>query len=726
MKAGATAGKRTRLSPTTWALIIFSAAFLVRLLHLLGYYATPLFKYLTSDSLFYYQVATEIANGHAVGDMILLKAPLYPYLLATFITIFGPNPLSPLLFQNIVGAFACVMIYLIARKYYSNRVAVTAGLAAAVYGTLIFFDNELVPFSLALTLNLVALWQLTLFESDRARKRLIISGLLVGLSAVLNPAILLFAVVVVFWLHQRVSENRKQWLQQLIPFLIGILIFLVPAAARNAFSGEALLFKTYAGVNFAADNNPQAKGGAPVFAADSGGVGQGLEAAATIASKQAGTKLTTSESGSYWFKEGIGYVFSHPISWLGLEVRKAANLVSGYELPKDRQVYFSAERSGVLKFFLWDKILAFPFGLILPFALLAPLAAAPLRKDKRQCVIIGYVLSFGIMMLLFTVTARYRAIVVPIILIWAAAGFWALVRKYQEKDFKSFYKQLTIFAVALVICNGLAYIPQLTQRGESEFEGYLFTGSAYLGSGQYADAEQEFFQAVTLNPRSPAGFINLGLTYEKMGKDSSAAEFYKRAVAADPSSELAKRSLAGVYHRRDRIKELADLVVAEIKKNPRAAWAYIEYGYVHEVLKEYSIAVEQYELAFQADSTNPEPIFLEANCFLNADMRLEAAEQYQRFLKYVPNSIEAHANLGQIYARQNKLDQALSQFQMVANAQPNNPAGYFNLASLNLQMGNFDKAEELLNRTVALDPQFPGIDQLRQMIESEKRATKEN
>ena len=105
-------------------------------------------------------------------------------------------------------------------------------------------------------------------------------------------------------------------------------------------------------------------------------------------------------------------------------------------------------------------------------------------------------------------------------------------------------------------------------------------------------------------------------------------------------------------------------------------------------------------------------------------MRMEAAEQYQRFLKYVPNSVEAHANLGQVYARQNKLDQALDQFQRVVKMQPDNPAGYFNLASIYLQMGNFNKADEMLNKTESLAPDFPGIADVRQMIVNERAGKK--
>ena len=252
----------------------------------------------------------------------------------------------------------------------------------------------------------------------------------------------------------------------------------------------------------------------------------------------------------------------------------------------------------------------------------------------------------------------------------------------------------------------------------------MFMGSAYYGTGKYAEAEQDFYKAAMLNPRSAAVFTNLGNACALQNKDSSAVDYYRRAMAVDPNDDRPKKAAAGIYHKRDRLKDLAGLAVAEIKKNPKAAWAYHEYAYVHVKLDEYATAADLYEQAFEADTTDYSAIFLKAGCYLAADMRMEAAEQYQRFLKYVPNSVEAHANLGQVYARQNKLDLAIEQFQRVVKIQPDNPAGYFNLASAYLQMGNFNKADEMLNKTASLDPKFPGIADVRQMIVDERAGKK--
>jgi tetratricopeptide (TPR) repeat protein len=639
--------------------------------------------------------------------------------------VFGEAVFVPLLLQNVLGAFACVLVYMIARHYYTNKIAVTAGLVAALCGPLIFFGSELLPFTLALTLNLVAIWLLTVYEESRKRSQLLIAGLLLGLSAAAHPAVLLFAPIVVLWIHQRLSQNRQEWIKQTLPFVIGILIILVPVAVHNAIAGgEAVVFETYGGVNFGAGNNAQTEGGRPILPGTHLDEQGGLDVAPALATQQTGKKLTATETGSYWLGQGFKYIFTHPLSWIGLQMRKVAYVVTGYEIPKDKQVYFFAKESSVLRYLLWEKLIAFPFGILLPLTLPALIASASLRRDKRQCVLIGYVLSYVVIMLLFSVTSRYRAMLVPIITIWSAAGFWTLVGLYKEGSYTKFYRSLTVVLAALIVCNGLAFVPGLSPRVNADFDGYVYAGSAYYTTGGFADAEENLYQAAMLNPRSVVALTMLGNACAMQDKDSLAADYYQRAMAVDPNDDRPKKAAAVVYRKRDRFKELAEMARAEIKRNPKATWAYHEYAYVHEKLDEYPLAADLYEQAFEVDSTDYGAIFQKAGCYLAADMRLDAEEQYLRYLKYVPNSVEARANLAQVYVRQNKIQLALEQFLDVARAQPNNPAGYFNLASTYLQMGNFDKADEMLNKAESLDPNFPGIADVRQMIVDERAGKK--
>lgn len=703
-----------------WALAIFAAAFLIRLIYLLDIRSSLLFNYLTLDPLYYHQLAQKIAAGQVAGNEVFFKAPLYPYFLGLIYAIFGDSTFTPRIIQSLLGSLSCSMTYLIARRFYANKIAVTAGFIAAFYGMLIFYDNELLLPSLTLALNLISLWLLFRYEDRRKLWRLLVSGLLLGISSIARPDVLIFAPVAIFWLYRFIVHDRQAWLRHSLIYLLGIVLLIVPVAIRNyVVGGEVVVFGTYGGLNFAIGNNDRSDGRTAVLPGTSPEFWQGYYDAVNIANQQTRKTLTPGEVGDFWFKRGLAYIFSHPIDWIGLELRKLVYLVSGYEISNNKHIYFFAGRSPILSPLLWDKIISFPLGVILPLALLAPLASPDRRK--KQFLLYGYVVSYTVAIALFFVTARYRLAIVPILIIWGAAGFWGLVKLYRSKERHRLYRWGGVLAAGLLVCNGLSFIPSLSPRLTSDYEGYLFSGTAYYNAGKYTDAEKEFATAVKLNPRSPRAFNNLANACARLGKNDDAVKYFERSLSIDPNYELPKKGLAGLYLRQNKLNDLNMLVADVIRKNPRSSWALHEYGKLHVLMNEYQSAAEFFERAYQADTSDVEAVFLKGECYLNLDSTRDAEREFQRYLRLTPGSIEAHANLGQVYARQGRFDLALREFSLVADSQPASAASYFNLASLYSQMKEYDKADAMLNKAASYDPNFPQLSTMREMLASERK-----
>jgi tetratricopeptide (TPR) repeat protein len=719
MTKTASTRKDDKSSQTIWALVIFAVAFIVRLVYLFDIHLSPLFNYLTLDPLYYHQLAQKIAVGQIAGNEVFFKAPLYPYFLGLIYAIFGDSTFTPRVFQSLFGSVSCALTYLIARRFYPNKIAVTAGFVAAFYGMLIFYDNELLLPAVTLVLNLLALWLLFKYEDRRSGRLLFASGFLLGLSSIARPDVLIFVPVALFWLYKFIIHNRQVWWRHSLIYILGIVVLIVPVAIRNyVVGGEVVVFGTYGGLNFAIGNNERSDGRTAVLPGTSPEFWQGYYDAVNIANEQSRKSLTPGEVGDFWLRQGIKYIFSHPIDWIGLELRKLVYMVSGYEISNNKHIYFFAGRSSVLKPLLWDKIISFPFGLILPLALLAPLSSPGWRR--RQFLLYGYVVSYTLAIIIFFVTARYRLAIVPILIIWGSAGFWGLLQLYRSGQSSRFYRWGGVLVAGLLICNGLSYIPALSPRMTSDYEGYLFSGTAYYSAGKYADAEKEFSTAVSLNPRSSRAFNNLANACARLGKDDEAIKYLERSLSFDPNYELPKKGLAALYLKKKNVSELSTLLADVIKKNPRASWALHKFGELQTLLNDYQSAADFYERAYQADTSNVRAVFLKGECYLRLDSIGDAEREFLRYLQLVPGSIEAHANLGQVYARQSRFDQALQQFTMVANSQSTNPASYFNLASLYSQMKQFDKADEMLNKAASLDPTFPQLSTLREMIAAER------
>ena len=94
------------------------------------------------------------------------------------------------------------------------------------------------------------------------------------------------------------------------------------------------------------------------------------------------------------------------------------------EIPRNQEIYPARAWSPVLRVLLWKVPgLAFPFGLLLPLAVVGLGVAW-----RRAPVLAASVVLLGLAVAAFFVTGRYRAPLVPLLALFAAAGVrWAAV-----------------------------------------------------------------------------------------------------------------------------------------------------------------------------------------------------------------------------------------------------------------------------------------------------------
>lgn len=93
-----------------------------------------------------------------------------------------------------------------------------------------------------------------------------------------------------------------------------------------------------------------------------------------------------------------------------------------------------------------------------------------------------------------------------------------------------------------------------------------------------------------------------------------------------------------------------------------------------------------------------------ADCYQKLNRIDQAIVEYQRAIQLKPQLAKAHNGLGACYQKQGKLDLALQSFQTAT--QEDFPAGRYNLASILLTAGNYQKAEEHFRKLLEEHPEF--------------------
>ena len=194
-----------RFLPAKPVLAIFLAALTLRLLYLAEITDLPYFSTLVLDAFEYDRLAAGLLQGNWLIDRQggYVHSLLYPYMLG-LLKFFGANNLLVRVMQMLLGAFSCVLIYRIAAHLFPPPAPLLAGLFAACYWTLIFYNGELLATTLVVLIQLLLVDLLLRSAGKVSNKTAALAGLLSGL-LVLTRGNTLLLLPVALWAVWRLS-----------------------------------------------------------------------------------------------------------------------------------------------------------------------------------------------------------------------------------------------------------------------------------------------------------------------------------------------------------------------------------------------------------------------------------------------------------------------------------------------------------------------------------------
>ena len=164
-----------------WFLFLF--ALTLRLSYFIFLKDSYLFYGHPSDDVIYYQNwAKIIATTDGLGTSAFSGMPLFPYYLALLFRICLGHWFAVNILNLALGALNCVLLYILAKKVFSMRVAMLTGLLAATNFILIYYDWLLMPVTLLISLSIFILLTLS-DENPKSFKEWFLLGIFIGLAA---------------------------------------------------------------------------------------------------------------------------------------------------------------------------------------------------------------------------------------------------------------------------------------------------------------------------------------------------------------------------------------------------------------------------------------------------------------------------------------------------------------------------------------------------------------
>jgi Tfp pilus assembly protein PilF/4-amino-4-deoxy-L-arabinose transferase-like glycosyltransferase len=641
-------------SERVWFTVVFLVALLLRLIHLFQIESIPLFYHLAGDGRTYDEWAQGIAAGEWIGKGVFYQAPLYPYFLGVLQLIFGHDLWLIRVFQIVLGALSCALIFLAGRRLFSRAAGIAAGLILAGYAPAIFFD-ALIEKSV-LDLFILSLLLLVLVRCmDKPHWTLCLAvGVILGFLGLSRENALILAVVLPPWILLHFSQSsvatRLSWVGL---FCAGLFLVLLPVGVRNyAVGGEFKLTTSQFGPNFFIGNNPSADGTYGSIRKQIGEVQLEGTDARRLAERETARHLSPGEVSAHWMQKSLDFIRAEPGRWLALLGKKWLMVWNAREVEDSDDLYIYRE---------WSWVLAL-LSRLNHFGIVAPLAIAGIWLSRAQWrrlwLLYACIFVFAFSVAIFYVFGRYRYPLTPLLALFAGAAIAHLVALLRHRAWRS----VTVSAGLLLAVAAFVNWPIYAYDGAGAV-GYNNLSNAYYKQGRAKEATAMALKAIELEPDHCAVQYNLGNLYAGQGDLDSAGQSFREALRLCPNYSEAHANYGQLIAEQGDIEAGLAYFRRAIALNPSIGRAYLNLGVGLAKLGRLDEAIPPLQNAVKLAGNSPEPSYYLGSVYAAKNRYTEAAEYFDLALQINADFAPAHQSLGDLLVLQGKKYEALGHYQ---------------------------------------------------------------
>jgi hypothetical protein len=286
-------------------------ALALRLAFSLGYWVG---KPLTHDETEYWTLSGNLAAGRGLvydddGHEHFGRAPGYAVFLAAVRSI-DDSIAAVKVAQSVLGTLGVAVIVMLARRASGPRAGAAAAAIAAVYPPLVWMPAYLLSetlYSVLALLGTLFLWR----ALDRPTAgKFLVTGAVIGITALVRPVALPFLALVVLVLLLRHSVLPA------VVLVLGAAIIVGPWAAwKTHESGRLILIASEGGITFWTGNHPLAIGDGDMAA-------NPAIQAANRELRAAHPGLSPDELEPVYYREALAFIRAEPLRFLALLPRK--------------------------------------------------------------------------------------------------------------------------------------------------------------------------------------------------------------------------------------------------------------------------------------------------------------------------------------------------------------------------------------------------------------------
>ncbi len=568
------------------------AALLMQILLLWDTWGEMAFRFPLVDAATYHQLAQAFMKGTAPRTPFW-QPPLFPWFLSGVYGLFGVSMMAARVAQGLVAVAGALLTLALGMRLAGRGAGVAAGLAVTVCAPLLFFQTQLLPVGLAVVLDLALVLQVLRALERPTAWRWSAAGLCLGLAGLAIPNALVMGAIAfpLAWVTGLRGAGWKRAGLSVAALLAGVAVVVAPVTIRNRVVGKQwVLISTNSGINFFIGNNPHMD----VTVATRPGLD--WERLVQIPYQHEGVKDARGADRYFW-RTGLLYMMERPNAFFkGLAV-KGRQFLAAREIPRNLDLYTMRQHSIVLMCLSWKwEWFAFPFGVIGPLGLLGIVLA--LGRGREHRVTVAFVLLYALSVILFFPTARYRAPILPLFLIFSALAAGWLVKLMRVPGL-GWWAGVGLLGLLAWLVNAPVAAPSDGVRFDAELENAI--GAACQIRGDTDAAMRHYQRAREQDPQLSEAAYNMGVLLGERKKRSESKQAYREVLRIRPDHDKARINLGIALYQEGALGEAADMLEMATGLNPGNPRAWHNRAMVLETMGRHAEALSCWEKAAALD-----------------------------------------------------------------------------------------------------------------------------
>lgn len=235
---------------------------------------------------------------------------------------------------------------------------------------------------------------------------------------------------------------------------------------------------------------------------------------------------------------------------------------------------------------------------------------------------------------------------------------------------------------------------------------YVECGNVFSALGQPIRALHSYEKALTLEPENVSALVNLGLTFNLLNHKDKALHRFQQVVRIAPDDVAAHLNIALLLHNFSRSTEALTHLERVTVLSPNSPEGFVVQGNVLSDLDRYAEALQSYDEAVRIDPNSVEALCNRSNVLCELRRFSEAFHSANSAIEKNPVLAEAHLNRGNALQGLWDFQEAIASYDKAINLDPTLYKAYTNRGNALAALGYFEPALTSHGIALSLDAKY--------------------